>query len=75
MAIYAAFTCKQKTEILEVSGALYEKVKRLSAYLRRPMCEIFGLACANYGVSVEAVEKYLANDMKEEMKIADNFEL
>ncbi len=75
MAIYSYFTVRNQTVDLELSSSLYERVRKLATYLCMRVCDILELACVQYGVSVEAVERYLDNDRKEEMRIAENFEL
>lgn len=75
MAIYTYFSVRGQTVNLEMPPALYDRVFKLAGYLRVTRCDILSSACAQYGVSIEAVEKYLNHDMKEEMRIAENFEL
>ncbi|MDP1719016.1 MAG: hypothetical protein Q8L24_01165 [bacterium] len=60
---------------LDLPATLYMRVYKLAVYLRVPRQDILALACGRYGVSTEAVEKYLAHDMREEMRIAENCEL
>ncbi len=69
------FTVGSETVHLDLPTPLYMRVFKLAVYLRVPRQTILSLACALYGVSVEAVEKYLDHDRKEDMRIAENFEL
>lgn len=75
MAIYAYFMVDDNGVSLVMPQSLYNRVSKLATYLRMTRCNIFSLACSRYGVSVEAVEKYLDHDRKEDMRIAENFEL
>ncbi len=58
------FKLHGQSEVLDLSICLFNELGKVANVLGKPLTSVLARACAKYGVSEEAVERYLIEDFK-----------